>query len=1032
MFSESELVDTGETGNLYIDSLVYDFAFVPGITINYVLEGNGAYGGTTWGNGAREGFAASVATWAAVANVNFVEEAGPYRGTGTTQAYDWIEKIRTLDDGSLAFHTLPFAGTLSGTYSDADGLFSAGSVAPGGYTFSTFVHETGHGLGLNHPHADDTDGPDRLVFPGVDGPFVLGENQLNQGVFVTMGYNSGYLEVGYSQTYDYGWVIGPAAFDIAAIQSIYGANTATATGNNGYRLPEANEPGTGWTTIWDAGGTDVISASDSTGMGATIDLRAATLRDEPGGGGFVSWIGGVIGGFTIANGVVVENAQGGTGDDLIHGNGADNRLVGGGGFDIVSYTDVAADLVIDLGAGRATGYGSDTLVTIEGAIGGLGDDRMVAGAGRIDADASNEVFRPQSAIDGLTMADAFSLDGLFAVDADDAGLDADPGMASVRVHALGGGGGPQYYSFTAGTDGRAIIDVDNSFAFDSYLTVFDAQGGLVAENDDGEIVDAGSANIYDSFLELTDLVAGETYIIEVSEFYGFSLPQNARYELNVSLVTDARAQAGSLIGAWFDGGEGNDVLLGADGNDRLYGGFGNDDLTGAGGDDFLDGGAEVDTAFYLGAAADYTVRVDAKGLVQISSAEGTDTLRDVEYFSFADGLYRLSETAALEVAADPPVISGARSIWVEEGATTTFVLLISDPNGDPLTYALSAPRHGTAVLTQVGEGELSVAYSPDAGYAGMDSFAVTVSDPGGLETRQDIQVEITAPPGIQIIASTGFAGELGGRARVFGTTGAQDFTVTGSDSIVTLDPSFNRGGDVIRFAGEAADYTIAASGSLASIAGPVGTVNLPLGPAGVAIVFDDGARLLAIDAASASVRIGAQTVTGAPAAILAAPDDTASTVALDPESGARALFEAGASAILGGDYQVFGTAGGGETVVRLFGDMTFDPSFNLGGDRIEFEGPAADFAAYRDGSTLVVFSEDARAAIPVGLGETLLVFGEFDVRTLTIDVEAGAIVLDGAQITGTSVATAQPLDPTDLAPPLAATLSALQGVYDLG
>ena len=42
-----------------------------------------------------------------------------------------------------------------------------------------------------------------------------------------------------------------------------------------------------------------------------IHLRAATLAEgDPGAGGYVSWVSGFSGGFTIANGVVIENAVG--------------------------------------------------------------------------------------------------------------------------------------------------------------------------------------------------------------------------------------------------------------------------------------------------------------------------------------------------------------------------------------------------------------------------------------------------------------------------------------------------------------------------------------------------------------------------------------------------------------------------------------------------------------------------------------------------------------------------------------------------
>jgi serralysin len=52
------------------------------------------------------------------------------------------------------------------------------------------------------------------------------------------------------------------------------------------------QSGTGWFTLWDAGGDDTIKAPSGTGS-ATVDLRAATLLEgDPGAGGYVSWVSG--------------------------------------------------------------------------------------------------------------------------------------------------------------------------------------------------------------------------------------------------------------------------------------------------------------------------------------------------------------------------------------------------------------------------------------------------------------------------------------------------------------------------------------------------------------------------------------------------------------------------------------------------------------------------------------------------------------------------------------------------------------------
>jgi serralysin len=51
-----------------------------------------------------------------------------------------------------------------------------------------------------------------------------------------------------SKSMDWGYQKGPGAFDIAAVQALYGPNTRYHTGNDTYTLPIANISGTGWTT----------------------------------------------------------------------------------------------------------------------------------------------------------------------------------------------------------------------------------------------------------------------------------------------------------------------------------------------------------------------------------------------------------------------------------------------------------------------------------------------------------------------------------------------------------------------------------------------------------------------------------------------------------------------------------------------------------------------------------------------------------------------------------------------------------------
>jgi serralysin len=175
------------------------------------------------------------------------------------------------------------------------------------------------------------------------------------------------------------------ALDIAALQLLYGANTSTRAGNDTYGLPTADAAGTFWQAIWDAGGTDVITHAGGT-ISASIDLREAPLTGEN-AGGYVSWVQGTRGGFTIANGVVIENAIGGNAGDTITGNDAANTLDGGLGDDLIAAL-AGADSVVG-GGGNDTVYGHGGNDTIEAAA---GKDYLDGGDGYDVVDYSGSNF----------------------------------------------------------------------------------------------------------------------------------------------------------------------------------------------------------------------------------------------------------------------------------------------------------------------------------------------------------------------------------------------------------------------------------------------------------------------------------------------------------------------------------------------------------------------------------------------------------------------------------------------------------------
>lgn len=274
-------------------------------------------------------------------------------------------------EGTLGFFYPPGETNAGIGAFNADGLGwdwdapGSGGLEQGGDGFVTIIHELGHGLGLAHPHDD---GGTSTVFPGVSSPFnSYGLYQLNQGVFTMMSYNSGWPknpEGEPAEGGNFGFEGTPMAIDIAVLQAKYGVNLSYHTGDETYLLPTANGLGTFYLCIWDAGGSDTIVHDGS--AAAIIDLRAATLAVEEGGGGFISYVRGVYGGFTIANGVVIENATGGSGNDTLTGNAAANVLDGRGGADTLRglggndtyFVDNSGDVVDESAAGSS---GVDTV-----------------------------------------------------------------------------------------------------------------------------------------------------------------------------------------------------------------------------------------------------------------------------------------------------------------------------------------------------------------------------------------------------------------------------------------------------------------------------------------------------------------------------------------------------------------------------------------------------------------------------------------------------------------------------------------------
>jgi len=143
---------------------------------------------------------------------------------------------------------------------------------------------------------------------------------------------------------------GPMIDDIAAIQYIYGANTSFNAGNTTYRWQRGEKI---LETIWDGGGIDTIDWSNQ-GADARIDLNDGKWSElgpayDPDTTNDRNPLEKRT--LAIAYDADIENANGGSGQDVIIGNGLTNNLRGFGGDDDIYLKGGGADRV-DAGGGN--------------------------------------------------------------------------------------------------------------------------------------------------------------------------------------------------------------------------------------------------------------------------------------------------------------------------------------------------------------------------------------------------------------------------------------------------------------------------------------------------------------------------------------------------------------------------------------------------------------------------------------------------------------------------------------------------------
>nr|WP_256262741.1 M10 family metallopeptidase C-terminal domain-containing protein [Pseudomonas gingeri] len=321
----------------------------------------------------------SLQSWSDLANVSFRESP-----SGGGDGHFYLGNYQASEEVDGTAFNLNFFGNSDQTayvWVKASDTYTINKTPElNNYARLTLTHEIGHGLGLGHPgyyNYDEASPPnyknDAEYVQDTVGYSVMSywlEN--NGGHDFSQDYIE-YLQENYSSL---SWALGapiiaayeaymlsslsedhlqtyssaPLIDDISAIQQLYGANMSTRvddtiygfnsnTGRDFLSITSAADKPV--FAVWDAGGNDTLDFSGYH-QNQSINLNELSFSD----------VGGLTGNVSIARGVTLENAIGGSGDDLMVGNLAANELKGGAGDDLL-YGSAGGDRLWG-GAGKDT------------------------------------------------------------------------------------------------------------------------------------------------------------------------------------------------------------------------------------------------------------------------------------------------------------------------------------------------------------------------------------------------------------------------------------------------------------------------------------------------------------------------------------------------------------------------------------------------------------------------------------------------------------------------------------------------------
>ncbi|MFC7738284.1 DUF4214 domain-containing protein [Roseomonas sp. GCM10028921] len=270
-----------------------------------------------------------------------------------------------------------------------------------------------------------------------------------------------------------------------------------------------------------------------------------------------------------------------------------------------------------------------------------------------------------------------------------------------------------------------------------------------------------------------------------------AISAQVRADLGAQTASFGGISLAAVAGAYYEhalGGDGADVLSGSAVSNVLWGGRGDDTLRGSGGDDelrggegddILDGGDGIDTAFWFGVQAAFTIERYGDGRVRVVQTsvgglpESTDILAGIEYLAFGStyaaphawsSRVDVQSLAISPAASNPEPVTSSTPVTPAAPIEPRVVTLVGAAQADgvfrgtPGDDAVALGDGGAKVVLGYGSDLLTGGAGHDILFAGGAGEAVRVL------ARGEMDITVTAA-GSGVIASrpevsVGAAGQI--------------------------------------------------------------------------------------------------------------------------------------------------------------------------------------------------------------------------------------------------------------------------------